>query len=74
METTLLNELEGRLNDLYKDWFDTLRAEVVEGGSLPRSNRSATHLTYGLDAVSRKIEKIRAELAKIDAEKQGQAG
>lgn len=63
-----------RLNALYDDWFSLLKAEVTEGGGLPRYQRSAVHLTHGLDAISRKIEEIRAELAQIDAEKQGQAG
>lgn len=72
MDNTL-KELRERLNALYEDWFDTLRAEVTEGGGLPEYKRSAVHLTYGLDAISRKIEEIRAELASIETAKLGHA-
>jgi hypothetical protein len=61
-----LSESQDRINDLHEDWFDILSAELIEGGSGPRT---AVNLLHGLDAIQRKIDEIRADLADLETAK-----
>ena len=63
------DERRDRLNDLYEEWLDILQAELTEGGGYPKHKRTAVHLTYGLDAIQRKIDELRAALADLDTAK-----